>query len=53
MLTIKSRCSFKIVTRALHAEGLTLVGLLAPNAAAYEFDLDDDQLQTRLVENAN
>jgi len=45
MMTIRRSCSYRIITRAVNAEGQPLVGLLAPGADDCELCLDADQLQ--------
>jgi hypothetical protein len=45
MMTIRRSCSYRIITRAVNAEGQPLVGLLTPGAEDCELCLDADQLQ--------
>jgi hypothetical protein len=45
MMTIRRSCSYRIITRAVNAEGRPLVGLLTPGADDCEPCLDRDQLQ--------
>ena len=44
MMKIRRSCSYRIITRAVNAEGQPLVGLLAPGADDCEPCLDADQL---------
>jgi hypothetical protein len=48
MITINRSCSYRIITRAVNAEGGPLVGLLTPGADDCEFCLDAGQLQADL-----
>ncbi|HUV22472.1 MAG TPA: hypothetical protein VMZ32_11810 [Gammaproteobacteria bacterium] len=53
MITIKRSCSYRIITRAVNAEGQPLVGLLAPGADDCEPCLDAGQLQAALQTRAD
>jgi hypothetical protein len=53
MMTIRRSCSYRIITRAVHAEGQPLVGLLAPGADDCELCLDADQLQAAVKARAD
>ena len=48
MMTINRSCSYRIITRAVNAEGQPLVGLLTPGADDCEPCLDAGQLQAAL-----
>ena len=48
MLTIKRRCSYRIITRAVNCTGKPLVALLMPGADDCDPCLDPDQLQASL-----
>ena len=48
MMRINRSCSYRIITRAVNAEGQPLVGLLTPGAHDCEPCLDADQLQAAL-----
>ena len=48
MMTIKRSCSYRIITRAVNAEGQPLVGLLTPRADDCEPCLDSGKLQAAL-----
>ena len=47
-MKIRRSCSYRIITRAVNAEGQPLVGLLAPGADDCELCLDADQLLAAL-----
>ena len=47
-MKIRRSCSYRIITRAVNAEGQPLVGLLAPGADDCEPCLDADQLLAAL-----
>ena len=51
MLTIKRRCSYRIITRAVHLIDKPLVALLLPDADDCEPCLDQNQLQASLDAN--
>ena len=53
MMTIRRSCSYRIITRAVNAEGQPLVGLLAPGAEDCELCLDADQLQAAVKARAD
>ena len=53
MMRINRSCSYRIITRAVNAEGQPLVGLLAPGADDCEPCLDADQLQAALKARAD
>jgi hypothetical protein len=53
MMTIRRSCSYRIITRAVNAEGQPLVGLLAPGADDCELCLDADQLQAAVKARAD
>jgi hypothetical protein len=53
MITINRSCSYRIITRAVNAEGQPLVGLLAPGADDFEPCLDAGQLQAALQRRAD
>jgi len=48
MMTIKRSCSYRIITRAVNADGQPLVALLAPGADDCHPNLDADQLQAAI-----
>ena len=49
MLTIQRSCSYRIITRALQAEGEPLVGLIYPGAEDCDYSLDPNQLESKLA----
>jgi hypothetical protein len=53
MMTIRRSCSYRIITRAVNAEGQPLVGLLTPGAEDCELCLDADQLQAAVKTRAD
>jgi hypothetical protein len=53
MMTIRRSCSYRIITRAVNAEGQPLVGLLAPGADDCESCLDADQLRAAVKARAD
>jgi len=53
MMTIRRSCSYRIITRAVNAEGQPLVGLLAPGADDCELCVDANQLQAALKARAD
>jgi hypothetical protein len=48
MMTIKRRCSYRIITRAVNAEDRPLVALLEPGADDCNPCLEGDQLQAAI-----
>ena len=48
MMTIKRSCSYRIITRAVNAEGRPLVALLEPGADDCNPCLEADQLQAAI-----